>query len=163
MQHYKPECSVKKIDYCNQGQGHSKGSKCQFCPDDICKTNKHFLTKLGIVMHHHEPECHANGGFAIFKFKVTADSKGSSDNGSFCYIFWAADPSLIKLGLIVHYNKPVCVTMKLDCCLHGLRLFTPCIGSRKQNIFSSNYTQFILAMLFSMCVIQSLFLTRSWF
>ena len=30
--------------------------------------------------------------------------------------------------------------MKLDCSLHALRLFTPGNGSRKQNIFSSNYT-----------------------
>ena len=30
--------------------------------------------------------------------------------------------------------------MKLDCCLSDFRLFTPGNGSRKQNIFSSNYT-----------------------
>ena len=29
VQHHKPECSVEKWDYCVQGQGHSKGSKCQ--------------------------------------------------------------------------------------------------------------------------------------
>ena len=29
VQHHEPECSVgKKRDYCVQGQGHSKGSKC---------------------------------------------------------------------------------------------------------------------------------------
>ena len=28
-QHLKPECPVEKLDYCVEGQGHSKGSKCQ--------------------------------------------------------------------------------------------------------------------------------------
>ena len=27
--HHKLECPVEKLDYCIQGQGHSKGSKCQ--------------------------------------------------------------------------------------------------------------------------------------
>ena len=29
VQHHKPECSVEIWDYCVQGQGHNKGSKCQ--------------------------------------------------------------------------------------------------------------------------------------
>ena len=28
VQHYKPECTVEKWDYCVQGQGHREGSKC---------------------------------------------------------------------------------------------------------------------------------------
>ena len=35
MQHHKPERSVKKMEYCNQGQGHSKGQNANVCPDDI--------------------------------------------------------------------------------------------------------------------------------
>ena len=27
-------------------------------PDDIILTAEHFVTKLGIVMQHYEPECH---------------------------------------------------------------------------------------------------------
>ena len=30
MQHHKPECFVDKWNYCGQGQGHNKGSKCQW-------------------------------------------------------------------------------------------------------------------------------------
>ena len=30
-----------------------------------------FVTKLGIVVHHHEPECHAKKMDSIFKVKVT--------------------------------------------------------------------------------------------
>ena len=29
VQHYKPECSAEKVDYCVQGQGHSEDKKCQ--------------------------------------------------------------------------------------------------------------------------------------
>ena len=58
MQHHKPMCSVKKLDYCNQGQGHSKGSKCQ-CLSRWYLLKQHFVTKLGIVMHHYELHCHA--------------------------------------------------------------------------------------------------------
>ena len=30
-----------------------------------------FVTKLGIVVHHHEPECHSKKWDSIFKVKVT--------------------------------------------------------------------------------------------
>ena len=89
-------------------------------------------------MHHHEPECHAKR--LVCYFQGQGHSKRSYDHDSFCYIFWTADPFVIKLGLIVHYHKPVCIMMESDCCLCGLKLFTPGNGSRKQNIFSSNYT-----------------------
>ena len=29
------------------------------CPDIIFCTTEHFVTKLGMIMGHHEPECHA--------------------------------------------------------------------------------------------------------
>ena len=45
-----------------------------------------------------------------------------------------------QIGLIVHSHKPVCLMMKLDCCLSDFRLFTQGSGSRKQNILSSDYT-----------------------
>ena len=38
---------------------------------------------------------------------------------------------LSNLVLIVNYHKPVCLRMKYDCCLFGLRLFTPGSVSRK--------------------------------
>ena len=33
------------------------------CPDDIFRTADYFVTKLGLVMQHHEPECHAENLF----------------------------------------------------------------------------------------------------
>ena len=50
----------------------------EVCPDDIFRTTEHFVTKRGMVMQHHEPECHEQkkqkkgNFFAIFKVKITA-------------------------------------------------------------------------------------------
>ena len=47
---------MEKFD---QGQGHSNGSdSVNVCLDDIFWTAEHFVTKLGMVMQHDEPECH---------------------------------------------------------------------------------------------------------
>ena len=47
------------------------------CRDDIFLSTVHFVTTLGMVMQHHEPECRAQKKkegkkVAIFKFRVTA-------------------------------------------------------------------------------------------
>ena len=72
VQHHKRECSVEKWDYCIQGQDHSKGSKCQcMFVQIVSSTADHFDTKLGMVMRHYEPECHAEKMFTVFKVSVT--------------------------------------------------------------------------------------------
>ena len=43
------------------------------CPDDIFLTTEHFVTKPGMVMQHHKPQCHAetcSGGASDTKIKV---------------------------------------------------------------------------------------------
>ena len=52
---------MEKLDHYVQGQGHSKNEKCQwmFCPGDIFYIAESFTTKLGMVMHHYEPDCHS--------------------------------------------------------------------------------------------------------
>ena len=57
VQHHKPEYPVEELNYCIQGQGHSKGSEVNVCPDDIFRTTEHFVTRPGMVMQHHKPEC----------------------------------------------------------------------------------------------------------
>ena len=93
----------------------SNGQNVSVCPDDIFWTNKHFVTKLGNVMHHHEPECPAKR-LACY-FLGQGQSKGSYDHDSFYYIFWTADPFVIKRGLIIHYHKPLslhtCLLLRL--------------------------------------------------
>ena len=63
------------------------------CPDDIFWTNGHFVTKLGVVMHHYEPECHAKE--LVCYFQGQGHSKGSYGHDSFYYIFCSADPFVI--------------------------------------------------------------------
>ena len=88
----------KKKDYCIQGQGHSKESKCQ-CLSRWYLLNRQsfFFTKLGIVMHHHESECHANR--LVYYFQGQGHSKGSYDQNMkvSTLIFWIADPYATKL------------------------------------------------------------------
>ena len=91
VQHHKPEYPVEELNYCIQGQGHSKGSEVNVCPDDIFRTTEHFVTRPGMVMQHHKPEHHAEklvhcsvsrsqqggnvlwkNGITAFKVKVTA-------------------------------------------------------------------------------------------
>ena len=67
IHHHKPECLVKELDYCIQGQGHNKGSKCQCLSRWYLPNCQAFVTKLGIAMHHHEPECHAKRFFRCFQ------------------------------------------------------------------------------------------------
>ena len=42
-----------------------------FVPTRLSVCLQSFVTKLCIVVHHHEPECHAKKWDSIFKVKVT--------------------------------------------------------------------------------------------
>ena len=55
VHHRKPECLVRKLDCCVQGQGHSEGSKWQLF-FVLLISSEPFVTKLGMVIHHLEPE-----------------------------------------------------------------------------------------------------------
>ena len=44
----------------------AKGQDVNVCPDDIFEITKHFVFKLGIVMHHCESECHAKRSDLLF-------------------------------------------------------------------------------------------------
>ena len=58
---------LQKGKHCGvfRGEGHI------FVPTRLSVCLQPFVTKLGIVVHHHEPECHATKWNAIFKVKVT--------------------------------------------------------------------------------------------
>ena len=64
--YYKPKCPVKKKNCCVQGQGDSKTSKCWSMFVRLISAEP-FITDLGVVVHHREPEC----WFAVLKVKVT--------------------------------------------------------------------------------------------
>ena len=42
------------------------------CPADIFRAAKHFVTKLGMMMHQYEPECHTETLVRYLHVKVTA-------------------------------------------------------------------------------------------
>ena len=70
---HKPECFMEKLDHCVQGQGHSKISECQWMLVQMIFfwITEPFTTKLGMVMHHYEPDFLSKSGFVVFKVKVT--------------------------------------------------------------------------------------------
>ena len=79
--YHRPERLVEKVDYCFQGQGHSEGSKCRCLSRWYFLNAKHFVTKLGIVMHHNELECHAKKKVVCY-FQGHGHSKGSYDQNN---------------------------------------------------------------------------------
>ena len=56
----------------------SFGMLMNVCRDDIFWTTEHFVTKFGMVMQHHEPECHAEK-FCCCCLQGQGHSKGSYD------------------------------------------------------------------------------------
>ena len=77
---------MEKLDHCIQGQGHSEGSEYQWlCIQMI------FICYL-------QGQGHSEGLHV--------------KNDPFYYIFWSADSSESKLGLVIHHHKPECLVKK---------------------------------------------------
>ena len=81
------------------------------CPDDIFWITEHFVTKFGMVMQHHEPECHAGKKFLLLLLSSRSRWQQGliwSKYDSFYYIFWIVDSLATKLDLLIHNHKPEC-------------------------------------------------------
>ena len=90
------------------------------CLDDIFWTREHFVTKLGMVMQHHDPECHAEKNNCLLSSLSRSQQRLMwSKYDSFYYIFWTVDSLATKLGLMIHYHKPECLVKKMDNCIQG--------------------------------------------
>ena len=83
------------------------------CSDDIFWIVTYFVTKLGMVVQHHKPECHAEK-------KCLLSTRSRSQRGlicskyySFYYIFCIADSLATNRGLMVHHHKLECLGKKL--------------------------------------------------
>ena len=74
VQHHKPECSVEKWDYCIQGQGHSKGSKCQWMFVRMICSEPHniLLPNLVWLCSFISQSVMQKYWFTVFNVKVTA-------------------------------------------------------------------------------------------
>ena len=163
------------------------------CLDDIFWTTEHFVTKLGVVMQHHRPECSVEKKWSwqsmsrsqqrvrmsmfvqmillnqqTFRCQTWYCDASSwagvsciwsrshqgftwSKYDSFYYIFWTVDPFVTKLAFIVHYHKPVCLLMKLDCCFHDLRPVYPWQWEQKTKYFQFKLHTFLVDNLFWLC------------
>ena len=67
-----------------------------FCPADIFWIAEPFITKLGMVMHHHEPDCLPER--LICCLQGQSHSEGSHNkNMTLHYVFWTADPFATEL------------------------------------------------------------------
>ena len=96
---------MRKVDNCSRSrsQQHFK-MLMNVCPDGTTWTSEHFVTKLGMVMQHHEPECHTEKlvhclqceGHSESLFKKVLNPPGISTLSckllvSFYYILLTAD------------------------------------------------------------------------
>ena len=112
------------------------------------------MTRLGIVMHRHEPKCHAKR--LVCYFQGQGHSQGSYDQNM--TVSTISSELLLhlltKLGLIVHFHKPDCLIEKLDCCVWLLiRVFCVLVFLRsrsQQNFKMLMFVQMIASELLNL-------------
>ena len=76
------------------------------CPDDIFWITEHFVTKFGMVMQHHEPECHAGKKIA-FHLQGQGHSEGSYDQNMTLSTIFSVLSIPWQPDLMIHHQKPV--------------------------------------------------------
>ena len=72
------------------------------CPDNISWIAEPFTTKLGMVMHHYEPDCPPKR--LVCCLQDQGHNEGSC-NQNMTFVCWIADPFATKLGLMIGKNK----------------------------------------------------------
>ena len=83
------------------------------CPDNIFWTSEHFITKLGMVMQHHEPECHVGKKCLLSSRSRAQQGLMWSKYDSFYCIFWTVDSLTTKLCLMIQHYKPECIVKNI--------------------------------------------------
>ena len=73
--------------------------------NDISSTAEAFVTRLGMVMHHYGPECHARKWICCLQ--VQGHGEGSNDQTYDCFwhICWTADLCTPKFSWMAHHHK----------------------------------------------------------
>ena len=118
IHHHKPECLAKtknRMDYCIQGQDHSRDSKCQ------CLSRWYLLNHQTFCFQTWYCDASLWAGVSCNKIG-SLFSRSKSQQGliwskydNLDCIFWTADNFAAKLGLIVHCHEPECLMDKLGC------------------------------------------------
>ena len=62
---------LQKEKHCGVFRGEGCNTRDIFIPTRLSVCLQPFVTKLGIVVHHHEPECHPKKWDSVFNVKVT--------------------------------------------------------------------------------------------
>ena len=103
IHHHKPQCLVKKNRLLQSRSRSRQRVKLLMIVQTI-------TSKPRIVMHHHEPECRAQKKKKVCYCQGQGHSEGSCDQNktlsTIYIIFWPADSSATKLGLMIHHHKP---------------------------------------------------------
>ena len=123
------------------------------CPDDIFWMTEHFVSKLGMVMQHHEPECHLEklGGGGV-KVKITARTRIIK---IWLSPLWTVESLAATLGLMIHHLKPECIVKFFFYCIQGQGHSQ---GSKWQCLsrwYLLNHQTFFFPNLGLLCIIMS--------
>ena len=102
------DCFVKRLDCSVLARSRSQESlriPVNVQLNNISSTAEAFVTRLGMVTHHHEPECHARK--YICCLQVQGHGEGSNDQiyGFFWHIYWTADLFTPKFSWMAHHHK----------------------------------------------------------
>ena len=97
------------------------------CPDDIFWTTEHFVTKSGMVIQHHKPECHAEELF--YCVQCHGHSKGLyNQNMTISFVSSKLLKFATKLGLLVQQHSQS-VLLK-----NGVTAFKVKVTAKVQNV-----------------------------
>ena len=88
-----------------------------FCPEDTLSTAQPFVTKPGVMMHHHLLQCH------VTRLGCCLQGHGHSD-GLYCLNVTVStgssnNPFAFNCSLVVDHHKLKCSVKVLDYCIHG--------------------------------------------
>ena len=101
--------SVRKLDCCVQGQGHSEGLNVSECLLGWYIQNRWtFCYQLGMVMHHHGQDCPVKRWFSFFKGKLTVRAHIIRYD-CFYHIYGTAVLYSTRFNWMVHYHKLECL------------------------------------------------------
>ena len=123
------------------------------CPDNIFWTTEHLVTRLGMMMQHCEPECHAKE-ICLPSLRSRSQWGLIGSNYFFHYIFWTADSSAAELGLMIHHHQPECLVKKKELLYLRSRsqrrvemfMFVQVISSKVPNILLLNLVLWCIIM-----------------
>ena len=124
IHHHVPECLLKILDYCVQGQSHRCDLTCHWMFVRMISSQppEHFVTKLDVVIKYHKPECPVEKNWLLHSRSRSQQLFKMSVNVCSDNIFWTMEHFVTKLGVVMQHHEPECHSEKIVCCLQGCGL-----------------------------------------